>query len=139
MRAPPTLPGLDLAVVSTVKPRVSKPATPSGRAKKGSRVERELAALHAELGIRAARVPLSGALAKRLGPEFGGDLKIWLFGDDAAPLIGEVKARGSGGGFLTLERWLASHDLMFFKKNGTAPMVVVPWRTWALIIERSRS
>ena len=65
----PSLPGL-LIPASPVPPRqIVKPKTPSGRAKKGYRVEREVAALHAGLGIRAERQPLSGALAKRLGPE----------------------------------------------------------------------
>ncbi len=81
-------------------------------------------------------MPLSGALAKRLGPDFAGDLKIWLWGPDASPATAEVKARAEGGGFVTLERWLAAHDVLILKRNGVPPMVLLPWPTWARLIKR---
>lgn len=74
--APMTLlPGLDLPSTPSRKRRGrAGPATPSGRAKKGSRVEREIVALHTAIGIGAARVPFSGSLARQLGEAFAGDL-----------------------------------------------------------------
>jgi hypothetical protein len=126
----------DLPSIPKVERKVVRPATPSGRAKKGYRVERELRALHAALGVRCDRVPLSGALAKRLGPEFGGDLNIWLWGAGTSPAKAEVKARAEGGGFKTLERWLGSHDALILKRNGLPPMILLPWETWARLIRR---
>jgi hypothetical protein len=145
MRAPATLPGLNLDPIKLVKPspvtrlkRVVKTLSASGRAKKGFRVEREIAEMHARFGVIARRVPLSGAAARRLGPDFGGDLRIWAFGDDVAPLTAEVKARSAGGGFVVLERWMGEHDLLVLKRNHAAPMVVLPWKTWARVIGRTK-
>lgn len=137
MKAPNTLPGLDLPPTASKAPRcIVRPRSASWRAKKGYRVEREIAALHAALGIRAERVPLSGALAKRLGPDFAGDLKVYLFGADGSPATAEVKARAAGGGFVQLERWLGNHDLLILKRNNVQPMILLPWVTWARLIRR---
>ena len=136
MSAPITLPGLDLPPPApTPARRIVKPKSARGRVKKGARVEREIAALHLALGIHAERVPLSGALASRLGPDYGGDLKIDLF-PGCARATAEVKARAAGGGFITLEKWLGAHDLLFLKRNGVRPMVVLPWETWARLVGR---
>jgi len=81
-------------------------ATQAGGARyrrKGDRIERELVSLHKALGIHSERYPLSGASRFRGS---GHDIDIYLFGRDAAPLVAEVKARKSGGGFVQLERWL---------------------------------
>lgn len=129
------LPGLDLPPVTVKKPRsVRCPATPRGRAKKGGRVEREIVALIRELGVECRKVPLSGALAKRLGDEYAGDVKLWPFGPDNAPLTLEVKARAGGAGFATLERWLGSCDALVLKRNGVPPMVAMPWTLWARLL-----
>jgi hypothetical protein len=70
---------------------------------KGTRIEREIVAAHEALGIKAERVPLSGA-SRYQGN--GSDVDVYAFGPDGAPLVCEVKARASGEGFATLERWL---------------------------------
>jgi len=57
---------------------------------KGNRIERQIVALHAALGIKAERVPLSGAARYRGN---GADLDVYAFGADVAPIVGEVKAR----------------------------------------------
>ena len=64
------LPGLNLPAATRQRKPIRKPATPSGRARKGGRVEREIVALIRDLGIECRKVPLSGALAKRLGADF---------------------------------------------------------------------
>ncbi len=106
----------------------------SGRAprRKGDRIEREIVALHRELGVNAERVPLSGAA----GGSFSGDVDVYAHGADAAPLVTEVKARASGAGFATLERWLGDNDALVLRRDRAEPMVVLPWRTWARIVGR---
>jgi hypothetical protein len=98
----------------------------SGRVRKGTRVETELVAMHERIGIPATKVLLSGALAGKLGSDFSGDLKIWAAGPAERPLIAEAKARATGDGFAVIERWLAGHDVLFLKRNGKPPMVVLP-------------
>jgi Holliday junction resolvase len=66
---------------------------------KGARAERELVALHAEIGIRAEKVPLSGGTGYRGN---GADVDVYAFGSNAAPIVSEVKAGGNGEGFAVL-------------------------------------
>lgn len=96
--------------------------------RKGSRVEREIVALHVELGRPAKRVPLSGS-----APGFKGDVLIEL---DDGELRGEVKARKEGAGFVTLERWLGDNQALFLRRNHAEPIVVLPWATWARLVWR---
>jgi Holliday junction resolvase len=102
---------------------------------KGDRVERELVQMHRALGLHCERVPLSGA-ARYQGN--GADLDIYAFGKDEAPLVGEAKGRKSGAGFVTLEKWLGDFDALFLKRNNAEPLVLVPWRVWARLLERVR-
>jgi hypothetical protein len=132
-----TLPGLILEPVTRVKRRgATKVQSAAGRKRKGARVEREIAELLAELGIRALRQPLSGALSKQLGAQYAGDLRVWLFGDDAEPVVAEVKSRGGGAGFVQLERWLADYGLLVLKRNNQPPLLLLPWSTWAQLVRR---
>ncbi len=100
---------------------------------KGQRRERQIVALHVALGIHAERVPLSGA-SRYQGN--GADIDIYPFGEDAGALVGEVKARHSGAGFVTLERWLGENDLLFLVRDRADPLVVVPWRVWERLVKR---
>jgi len=88
--------------------------------RKGTRIERELARLHRDAQIHAERVPLSGAA----GGLFAGDLRV------AGTLRAEVKARASGEGFKTLERWLGGNDLLFLRRDRAKPLVVMEWDTY---------
>jgi Holliday junction resolvase len=101
--------------------------------RKGARVELELVHLHRKLGIGAEKVPLSGATHYQGS---GHDIDVMAFGANAAPLCCEVKARKSGAGFATLEKWLADNDALFLKRNNADPIVVVPFRIWALLLDR---
>jgi hypothetical protein len=58
---------------------------------KGSRLEREIVAAHAALGIAGERVPLSGAARYRGN---GGDIDLYVFGPGAAPPC--LRSEGSG-------------------------------------------
>jgi hypothetical protein len=102
--------------------------------RKGGRVEREIVQLHRDLGVHCERYPYSGATRFRNGSH---DLDLYLFGKEQAPAVCEVKARKNGSGFTTLERWLSDYDALFLKRNNREPMVVLPWRVWRSLLERS--
>lgn len=93
--------------------------------RKGDRIEREIVHLHKEIGIPAQRVPLSGAA----GGRFSGD--VWI-----EDMKAEVKARAEGSGFKTLERWLGSNDLLFLRRDRKSPLVVMPWKTYEMLIKK---
>ena len=98
---------------------------------KGDRVEREIVQRHKAIHIFAERVPLSGATRYQGN---GGDVDIYVNGRDEAPLVSEVKSRKDGSGFKSLERWLGENDLIFLRRNGADPLVVLPWSTWARLL-----
>jgi hypothetical protein len=95
---------------------------------KGDRIEREFVKLHQDLGVRAERVPLSGASGYRGS---GHDVDIYPFGSDAGPLVFEVKARRGANGFRILERWLADFDGLALRRDRQHPLVVLAWHAWA--------
>lgn len=99
---------------------------------KGARVEREIVQRHLDMGVKAERVPMSGASAYT----HDGDVDIYPFGEDAGALVCEVKARANGGGFTTLEKWLGESDVMFLRRDRQDPMVVLPWRVWERICKK---
>ena len=68
----------------------------------------------------------------------GHDVDLYIFGCDETPTIAEVKARAAGAGFVTLEKWLGKYDALFLRRNNTDPLIVLPWRTWARLLERVR-
>lgn len=103
---------------------------------KGARRERQLVALHTEAGIHAERVPLSGAVRYRGN---GADIDIYARGRDAAPVVAEVKARGDGDGFKTLERWLGENDALFLWRDRAQPLVVMPMALWLELAGRRKS
>jgi hypothetical protein len=120
----------------TAAPKVSQ----RGRREKGDKIERELLKMHADIGIKAERVPLSGASRYRGN---GADLDVYALGQDEAPLVTEVKARANGEGFTTIERWLSDADALFLRRDQEAPgkpapppLVVLPWRTWRRLLKR---
>lgn len=102
---------------------------------KGDRVEREIVERHSAMGIHAERYPLSGASRFRGS---GHDVDIYLFGTGEAPIKAEVKTRKDGAGFVTLENWIGEYDALFLRKDRAEPIVVVPWRVWAQLVERVR-
>jgi Holliday junction resolvase len=102
---------------------------------KGARREREIVQAHRDIGVRAERVPLSGATRYQGN---GSDVDVYAFGPDEAPLICEVKARASGEGFTTIERWLSDADVMFLRRDRADSLVVLPWSTWVRLLEGQR-
>lgn len=105
----------------------------AGRRRKGSAFERAVVALHRELGTPAERVPLSGAA----GGSYTGDVKIGPLGSEKATFTAECKARGKGGGFKLIERWLGGKHLLYLKRDRQPPLVVMDARLWALTVQRA--
>jgi hypothetical protein len=99
---------------------------------KGMRRERAVVDIHTKCGIHAERVPLSGAVRYRGN---GADVDIYVRG--AEPLKAEVKARGDGAGFRTLEQWLGANDALFLIRDRAPPLVVLPLHAWLEIAGRS--
>ena len=91
---------------------------------KGQRREREIVHHWTGRGVKCARVPLSGAA----GGDYAGDIDIYAFGRDEAPLIGEVKARGTGAGFKTIKKWLGSNDMLILHEDHSARLYLIPER-----------
>lgn len=91
---------------------------------KGGRRERELVNFWKERGFKAARVPLSGAA----GGDYTGDVDVHWFGPDDGPFVGEVKARGNGGGFKTITGWLGDNDFLVLHEDHKPRLYVVPER-----------
>ena len=109
---------------------------------KGLRNENKIVRLHAEAGIKAERVPDSGA-SKFHGS--GHDIEIYAFGTEFhAPLRAEVKAKASRvkpdgtkvppDGWAKIIRDLGGNDLLFLIEDRKAPLVVMPWRVWMQLI-----
>ncbi len=99
---------------------------------KGLRRERAIVEIHAKSGLRAERVPLSGALRYQGN---GADVDLYVRG--AVPVKAEVKARGEGSGFRTLERWLGGNDALFLWRDRATPFVVLPLHIWLEVAGRS--
>jgi len=100
--------------------------------RKGDRIERELVHRHRELGLRCERYPGSGATRFRGSSH---DIDLYLNGPDEAPAIFESKARRNGEGFAQLEKWLAGYDGLFLRRDGADPLILLPWKTWAHLLE----
>ena len=102
---------------------------------KGSRAEREIVYRHKAIDIFCERYPLSGASRFRGS---GHDIDLYPFGRDTAPLVVEVKARKNGSGFTQLEKWLSEYDVLFLRRDRADPLVLLPWSTWATLLEKAR-
>lgn len=109
---------------------------------KGARRERQLVQMHTAMGIPAERMPLSGAQKYRGN---GADVDVTAI-PGADPWECEVKARASGEGFVTLERWLGENDALFLIRDAEAPfqpapppLVVLPWARWAELLQALRA
>jgi Holliday junction resolvase len=95
---------------------------------KGNRIEREIVALHRDIGIPAERVPLSGAA----GGSFAGDVRIEIH---RVRLSAEVKARRNGAGFAVIAKWLGGNDLLFLRRDRAAPLVVLTFETYTRLLK----
>jgi len=96
---------------------------------KGARVERKVVDLFEMVGIKAQRVPLSGAA----GGQFQGDI---LF--DVEGWIGkaEVKARANAEGWKSIITWLDKNDMLVLVQDRKDPLIVLPWYSFTTLIDK---
>lgn len=121
------------ALVGSVAARTAPPAIRGGGGRgsrqKGDRRERQVVELLRSIGCEAERVPLSGAV----GGRYAGDVVLNSPSGRVA-MQGEVKARASGEGWATLERWLADNDVLFLVRDRAEPLAVLPWPILAKLL-----
>jgi hypothetical protein len=72
---------------------------------------------------------MSGA-AGRYDDRLEGDVHIGTLPNGRQLFTAEVKARKSGAGFKTLEKWLGDNDLLFLRRNNANAIVAMPWATF---------
>jgi len=97
---------------------------------KGARRERQIVHMHTALGVPAERMPLSGAQRYR-GNKTDVDVTVI---PGRPPWECEVKARATGTGFTTLERWLGDADALFLVRDRSTPLIVLPWARWTELL-----
>lgn len=108
----------------------------AGRRQKGSRVEREVVKLHEAIGVKAERVPLSGAMRFQGNGE---DVDVIL---PSGTMRCQVKALNpeKTDGFKGVRKALGEADVLFIRydaepgQRAPPPLVVVPWRTWEKLV-----
>lgn len=101
---------------------------------KGARREREFVNYWRSEGFKSARVPLSGAA----GGDYSGDVDLYAYGAEDAPLIGEIKARGNGSGFKTISTWLGANDFLVLHEDQKQRLYVFPEKVLRDLLRRVR-
>lgn len=89
---------------------------------KGNRREREFVNHWLAKGIKAERVPLSGAS----GGSYTGDVDWYPLGKDEPVLVGEIKGRKEGAGWKTLQRWLGENQFLILHADRSERLYVIP-------------
>lgn len=108
---------------------------------KGAATERELVNLHRKIEVKAERVPLSGAMRYQANAQ---DVDVYAVGDDAAPLVCQVKRLKGPRGTQGVMKALGEADALFLRFDAEPgcpappPTVVLPWRTWERILSAAR-
>ena len=108
---------------------------------KGISTEREIVNLHLKIQIKAERVPLSGATKYQ---QNGQDVDIYGLGDNAAPLMCQVKRLHGSRGCQGILKALGEADALFLRfdaEPGQAappPTVIIPWSTWERVLSAAR-
>jgi len=93
---------------------------------KGNRVEREVVNACLDVGIKAERVPLSGAA----GGSFTGDIII------RDKFRCEIKARKDGSGFRLLYKWKGLNDILIVKQDRSVPLFIMDLHTLSQLMEK---
>lgn len=95
---------------------------------KGGRYEAELVTDLRETGIKAERVPLSGAAHG----SFAGDINLPLMGR-----ITRFEAKIRADGFKELYRWLAEHKGLFLRADRKETLVVMRLSDWCELVAKA--
>ncbi len=90
---------------------------------KGARRERQIVNLFREWGLRAERVPLSGAVRYQ---DNGGDVDVYKKTGRDAPFVCEVKGRRQFPSYLY--EWLGENDILVMCGDRVEPVAVMPMR-----------
>jgi hypothetical protein len=80
------------------------------------------------LGLKAQRVPLSGAAGGQFSDDILCMVRTWL-------ARCEVKARANAEGWQTIKKWMGGSDVLFLIEDRTQPLVVLPWSSWETIVD----
>lgn len=83
-------------------------------------------------GVRAIRVPLSGA-AGCFDPTLAGDVVVTL--PKGHTLRCEVKYRGKQSGFKLIDNWLQTNDVLFLVAPRHRTLTVMTLETFAKLLE----
>ena len=89
---------------------------------KGDRLEREIVDLLRSHGLKAQRVPLSGAA----GGSFTSDVVLTLQGKQF-----RIEAKHRGNGFQTIYSWLGNNDGLVIRADRQEPLICLPLKTIA--------
>lgn len=101
---------------------------------KGAAFEREIVNFWRSVGISCNRVPLSGASAHTSGDDYAGDIDLYAFGKDDAPIVGEAKIRANG--FKTLYGWLGEgNEFLILRRDRAERLYVVPERVMQRLVK----
>ena len=100
--------------------------------RKGSEEERSVVNTHREWGFKARRTLESGA---RNDGSVTHDVDVFVFGEDKAPLEGEMKIRKNG--FKMIYDWLEDLDFLTIRANNKERLYVVPESVWHELIKRN--
>lgn len=100
--------------------------TPSGRKRKGSKLERDIVKLFEAHGLKARRQPLSGALQ-----DFPHDVQVEVPG--YGRLI--IEAKSWKHGWRTGDAAMGKAELLVMKRDYGEPMVYLSLATFAAIIK----
>lgn len=121
--------GADVRLIEREDEEMSIGGRKSGRfsKNKGSRIETEITNDLKERGIDAERIVLSGA-AGRFHSALEHDIRV-------EDLKVEVKARADGKGFVQLEQWMGTADLLMLRRDRRKPDVFMNWDTFCKLID----
>ena len=97
--------------------------------RKGAEGEREVVALHRDMGVQAVKVPLSGAT----GYQSGEDVDIHI--DDGEPLRAQVKRQATDSGWKTILGQLGNACALFLHQDRGSWFVLMPLATYKRLLK----
>jgi hypothetical protein len=59
---------------------------------------------------------------------------LYAHGPSNAPLVGEVKARANGGGFVQIKKWLGLNDFLVLHEDKCERLYLLPERVFKTLV-----